>query len=115
LGLLKYVGFINDEKVKIHRFLSGLPSFYKEKIRYDEPKTLTDTIRKAKYLYEQGQGRYSMQKSWKDNNKEKYDQRKKGFKPPFNINEPNKNHQDQYAKDDSQKEDSLGKRGRPPF
>ena len=31
-GLLKYVGFINDEKVKILRFLSGLPSFYKEKI-----------------------------------------------------------------------------------
>jgi hypothetical protein len=29
LGLLKYVGFINDEKVKIQRFLSGFPSFYK--------------------------------------------------------------------------------------
>jgi hypothetical protein len=29
LGLLKYVGFIKDEKVKIQRFLSGLPSFYK--------------------------------------------------------------------------------------
>jgi hypothetical protein len=27
LGLLKYVGFINDEKVKIHIFLSGLPAF----------------------------------------------------------------------------------------
>ena len=25
LGLLKYVGFINDEKVKIERLLSGLP------------------------------------------------------------------------------------------
>ena len=30
LGLLKYVGFINDEKVKVNRFLSGIPSFYKE-------------------------------------------------------------------------------------
>jgi hypothetical protein len=30
MGLLKYiVGFIKDEKVKVHRFLSGLPSFYK--------------------------------------------------------------------------------------
>jgi len=27
LKLLKYVGFIRDEKVKIHRFPSGLPSF----------------------------------------------------------------------------------------
>jgi hypothetical protein len=29
LGLLKYAGFINDEKVNIHRFLSGLTTFYK--------------------------------------------------------------------------------------
>jgi hypothetical protein len=29
LGFLKYVGFINDEKVKIQRFLSGMPFFYK--------------------------------------------------------------------------------------
>jgi hypothetical protein len=32
LGFLKYVRFIKDEKVKISRFLSGLPSFYKENI-----------------------------------------------------------------------------------
>jgi hypothetical protein len=30
--LLKYVDFIKDEKVKIKRFLNGLPSFYNEKI-----------------------------------------------------------------------------------
>jgi hypothetical protein len=41
LGLVKYVGFIKDEKVKIHRFLSGLSSFYKKKIQYDDPRTLT--------------------------------------------------------------------------
>jgi len=41
LGLLKYVGFIKDDKVKIPRFLSGLPSFYKDKIQCDEPRTLT--------------------------------------------------------------------------
>jgi hypothetical protein len=60
LGLLKYVGFINDENVKIQRFLSGLPNFYKENIRYDEPKTLTEAIKKDKYLYEQVQGRESL-------------------------------------------------------
>jgi hypothetical protein len=115
LGLLNYVGFINDEKVNIQRFLSGLSDFYKEKIRYDDLNTLTKATRKDKYLYEKVQGRESMQKSWKDKKKEKYDQRRNGFKPPFNRNEPNKNHQDQYAKDDSKKEDSLGKRGRPPI
>ena len=57
LGLLKYVRFIGNEKVKIQIFLSGLPTFYKEKIKYDEPKTLTEAIRKDKYLYEQGHDR----------------------------------------------------------
>ena len=88
----KYVGFIKDEKVKIQRFLSWFPSFYKEKIQYDEAKTLTETIEKDKYMYEQGKGSESLQKSWKDNKKEKFDRRRKGFKPPFNRNEPNKNH-----------------------
>ena len=73
LGLLKYVKFIGDEKVKIQRFLSGLPSFYRENIKYDEPKTLTGAIRKAKYLYEQGRGRESLQKSWKDKKNAKSD------------------------------------------
>jgi hypothetical protein len=62
LGLLKYVGFIKDEKVKVHRFLSGFPSFYKEKIQYYELRTLTETIRKDKSLYKQGKGRESLQK-----------------------------------------------------
>jgi hypothetical protein len=52
--LLKYVGFINDEEVKIPRFFSVFPRFYKENIRYDDPKTLIEAIRKDKYLYEQG-------------------------------------------------------------
>jgi len=66
LGLLKYVGFIKDEMAKIHIFLSGLPSFYKDNIQYDEPITLTETIKKAKYLYEQGKGREYLQKYWED-------------------------------------------------
>jgi hypothetical protein len=70
-GLLKYVGFIKDEKVKIQRFLSGLSSFYKDKIQYDEPKNLTKTIRKGKYLYDQGKGYEYLQKYWKDKKKEK--------------------------------------------
>jgi hypothetical protein len=114
-GLLKYVGFIKDEKVKIHTFLSGLSSFYKDKIQYDEPETLTKTIKKDKYLYGQGKGRESLQKSWKDKKKEKFDQRRKGFKPPFNRNNPNTNQKDQPTKNESKREDSLGKRGRPPI
>jgi hypothetical protein len=54
LGMLNYVGFVKDEKVKIKRFLSGIPFFYKEKFQYDEPRTSIETIRKDKYLYEKG-------------------------------------------------------------
>jgi hypothetical protein len=32
LELLSYVDIIKDDKVKIQIFLSGLPSFYKDKI-----------------------------------------------------------------------------------
>jgi hypothetical protein len=78
LGLLKYVRFIGDEKVKIQIFLSGFPAFNKEKIKYDEPKTFTKPIRKDKYLNEQGQGRGSLQKSWKEKKNAKSDQRRKG-------------------------------------
>jgi hypothetical protein len=53
LGFLIYVGLIKDDKVKIQRFLSGIPSFCKHKIQYDEPKSLIETIRNDKYLYEQ--------------------------------------------------------------
>jgi hypothetical protein len=50
LELLRYVGYIKDEKVKIERFLNGLLAFYKDKIQSDEPKTLEETIEKGKYL-----------------------------------------------------------------
>ena len=44
LELLRYVGFMKEEKEKIWRFLSGLSSFYKDKIQYGEPKTLEEAI-----------------------------------------------------------------------
>jgi len=50
LDMLRYVDFIKDEKVKIHRSLSGFPS--KDKIQFDEPKNMNEAMRKAKYLYE---------------------------------------------------------------
>jgi hypothetical protein len=45
LELLKYVSFIKDERVKIQRYLSGLPAFISDKMKYDDPKTLEETIR----------------------------------------------------------------------
>jgi hypothetical protein len=80
---LKYVPFIKDEHVKIQMYLSGFPSFISYKIQYDDPKTLEETIRRAKCLYDQQKGRLNFQKAWEDKKKSKVEQRKKGTKPPF--------------------------------
>ena len=69
-------------------FISKCPSLYKDIIQYDEPKNLVGTIRKVKYLYEQRKGRENIHKYLKYKKKEKPDQRKKGFKPPFKRNNP---------------------------
>ena len=52
LELLRYVRYIRDDKVKIHRFLSGIPRSYKYRIEFDEPQTLEEEIRKEKYCYD---------------------------------------------------------------
>ena len=81
LELLRYVRYIKDEKVKIQHFLSGFPYSYKDRIEFYEPRNLEEEIRKAKYYYEKIKGKHDYHKTWKDKNNEKYDQRKKGFKP----------------------------------
>jgi hypothetical protein len=88
LELLKYVSFIKDETIKIQSYLSGLPSFISDKIQYDDPKTLEETIRRAKCPYDQQKTRPTFQKAWEDKNKFKMDQRKKGTKPPYFRNNP---------------------------
>jgi hypothetical protein len=88
LELLKYVSFIKDDTVKLQRYLSGLPPFISDKIQYDDPKTLEETLRKDKFLYDQHRERTNLQKSWEDKNKFKMDKRNKGMKPPFFRNNP---------------------------
>ena len=61
--------------------MSGLPQSYKDRIEFYEPRTLEEAIRKAKYCYEQSKGKPDYHKAWKDKKNEKFDQRKKGFKP----------------------------------
>jgi hypothetical protein len=88
LELLKYVCFIKDDTVKIQRHLSGFPSFISDKIQYDYPKTLEETIRRGKCLYDQQKARPTFQKYWEDKNKFKMDRRNKGTNPPFFRNNP---------------------------
>ena len=44
LELIQNVDYIINEKVKIQRFLSGLPHNYRDKIEFVEPKTLDEAI-----------------------------------------------------------------------
>ena len=52
LELLRYVRYIKDEKVKIQHFFIGLPQSYSGRIEFDEPRTLEEAMRKAKYFYD---------------------------------------------------------------
>ena len=81
LELLRYVRYIKYEKVKVQRILSGLPQSYKDRIEFYEPRTLEEAISKAKYCYEQSKSKLDYHKAWKDKKNEKFNQRKKGFKP----------------------------------
>ena len=53
LELLRYVPYIKEEKAKIKRFTSRLPIAFKDKIEFDEPRSLEEAIRKLKHCYEQ--------------------------------------------------------------
>ena len=83
LDLMRYVDCIKEEKIKIQRFLSGLPSFYKDRIQYDEPKSLEEAIRKSKYMYEQNKGKTDFRKSWKDKKQDHQNQRRRGLNLPL--------------------------------
>ena len=52
LSLLRYVPYIIDENPKIQRFLSCLPTSFKEKIEFDNTKTLEEELRKYYFCYE---------------------------------------------------------------
>ena len=52
LSLLRYVPYLVDEKPKVQRFLRCLPYHIKDRIEYDNPKTLEEAMRKANFCYE---------------------------------------------------------------
>jgi hypothetical protein len=70
------------KKVKIQRFLSGLPTFYSDKIQYDNPKNLEKVIRRENHLYDKIRGSSVFQKDWNDNMKGKRDKRNKCLSHP---------------------------------
>ena len=83
LSLLRYVPYLVDEKLKVQRFLSCLPYHIKDRIEYDNPKTMEEAMRKANFCYEQNRKKESMA-NWKAKKNNNYDQNKKEFVPNRN-------------------------------
>jgi hypothetical protein len=71
LDILKHVAFIKDEQVKIHRYLSGFPSFIYETIQYDDSNPLEETIRWDKCIYDKQRGIPTFQEACEDKMKRK--------------------------------------------
>jgi hypothetical protein len=77
--LIRYVPYIKDEKVEMQRFISGISQSFWNRIEFDEPKTLEDTIRKSRYFYEKFKNKTEPHEDWK--RKINSGLKKKGFKP----------------------------------
>ena len=54
LGLLHFVPYIKDEKVKIQQFLGCLPPNFRERSEFDMLRTFDTTLHKARICYEHG-------------------------------------------------------------
>eukprot|EP00253_Pinus_taeda_P013536 PITA_13536 len=52
-SLLCYVPYIWEEKAKVQRFVSSLPPYMRERIEFDNPKSMDKAIRKARICYQQ--------------------------------------------------------------
>eukprot|EP00253_Pinus_taeda_P036316 PITA_36316 len=52
-SLLRYVPYIREEKAKVQRFFSSLPPYMRERIEFDNPKSMDEAIRKARICYQQ--------------------------------------------------------------
>jgi hypothetical protein len=51
--LIRYVPHIKDEKENIKKIIIGVPQYFREKINFDKPNTIEETIGKARHCYEQ--------------------------------------------------------------
>jgi hypothetical protein len=79
MELLRYVPSLKDEKVRIRRFLNGLPQSCQDRIQFDKPKTLEDTIWKAKCCDDQSKHKQESSKDWRKDMSELQKRRFKSF------------------------------------
>ena len=52
LEFLRYVPYLKEDRAKIQRFISGFSVVFKDKIEFEEPRSLEEVIHKLKHCYE---------------------------------------------------------------
>jgi len=65
-SLLCYVPYICEEEEKVHGFINHLPVFMKERLEFDNPKTMDEVIHKARICYQQNRPKGDMNKKCND-------------------------------------------------
>eukprot|EP00253_Pinus_taeda_P017918 PITA_17918 len=99
-SLLRYVPYIREEKAKVQRFVSSLPLTMRERIEFDNPKTMDEEIRKARLCYQQNKSKgENSGKRWTDKRGSKMPMGskaarssfQKGFSKGANTKNPTKN------------------------
>eukprot|EP00253_Pinus_taeda_P003721 PITA_03721 len=66
-SVLRYVPYIKEEKAKVQRFVSSLPTYIRERIEFDNPRTMDEAIRKARICYQQNKKKGDISsKRWND-------------------------------------------------
>ena len=80
LSLLHYVPYIIDEKQKIKHFLNCLLLMFKERIEYDNPKTLEEAMRKSNFCYDQNKNKKENVPNWKTKRRDNFDKINKNTK-----------------------------------
>eukprot|EP00253_Pinus_taeda_P019573 PITA_19573 len=66
-SLLQYVPYIREEKAKVQRFISNLPQAMRERIEFDNPKSMDEAIRKARICFQQNKQKgEGVGKRWMD-------------------------------------------------
>eukprot|EP00253_Pinus_taeda_P029666 PITA_29666 len=106
-SLLRYVPYIREEKAKVQRFVSSLPLTMRERIEFDNPKTMDEAIQKARLCYQQNKSKgENPGKRWTD---------KRGSKIPTGSKGACSNFQKEFSKGTSIKNpNKTQSRFKPP-
>eukprot|EP00253_Pinus_taeda_P024823 PITA_24823 len=66
-SLLRYVPYIREEKAKVQQFISSLPQAMRERIEFDNPKSMDEAIQKARICFQQNKQKgEGVGKRWMD-------------------------------------------------